>query len=82
MMQRFDECKEVVSAVVMYRKASGNSLSLHVFGDLLKQLANVSGDAAVKEINLMMAPPCEVQYNDATKTVVAVSRWTERFIRN
>ena len=71
-MQRFDECTEVVSAVVMYRKASGSS-SLHAFGDLVRQLANVPRDAAVKEADLMMAPR-QVRYKSSTKMIVAVRR--------
>ena len=57
MMQCYEECAEQITAKVMFKKDSWNTLTLTAFGETFKKLAHVDEEAPVSEVDLMSAPP-------------------------
>ena len=58
MMQQYEECTEQILAKVMFKRASGSTLTLSAFNEVVKKLANVDEDTTMSEADLMSAPPC------------------------
>ena len=70
------ECTKQILAQVMFKRASGSTLTLAAFNEVMKKLANVDKKATVIEADLMSAPLCRVEYNSVTRALVTVSRWS------